>query len=84
MVLVVEFVERKAREGLLKGSPSICYISDSALDFAVRFEISVLPDFVSFAVVNVPQHHYIFDEAVSWCVVVSSEGYVDFGIPLKP
>lgn len=31
------------------------------------------------AIENIPQHHYFFDGQNKWCLVVSAEGYIDFG-----
>lgn len=40
-------------------------------------------NFLVFAVENIPQHHYFFDSSNKWCLVISSEGYVDFGLSQK-
>ncbi|WP_244849752.1 hypothetical protein [Caballeronia sp. SL2Y3] len=61
----------------------IFYMNDSSLDFAVRVRPEQFYDFMSFAVLNIPQHHYFFDETMAWCLVISAEGYVDFGISIE-
>lgn len=64
----------------IKNSEGIYYINDSSLDFAVRLVFSQLSDFIDLAINNIPQHHYIFDKAMKWCLVISSEGFIDFGL----
>jgi len=61
----------------------VYYVSDSALDFSVRLNVSQLVDFVRFIVLAAPQHHYFFNADATWCLVVSSEGYIDFGLAKK-
>lgn len=56
------------------------YINDSAIDYGLCLDkcLSIIFDLVD----TLPQHHYFFDEDVNWCLVVSSEGYIDFYEPL--
>lgn len=77
--MVISFIHKNAHD-LIFSSDAIFYINDSSLDFALK----ILPDQMN-AMLNllielVPQHHYFFDVNNQWCLVVSSEGYVDFGV----
>lgn len=60
-------------------SNDIFYINDSSLDFSVRLNNHQLYSFLSLAVKKIPQHHYFFERKRKWCLVISSEGYLDFG-----
>ncbi len=67
----------------IKKSKVIYYINDSSLNFAVQLTYKQFDNFLAFAVENIPQHHYFFDSSNKWCLVISSEGYVDFGLSQK-
>lgn len=67
----------------IKKSKVIYYINDSSLNFAVQLTYKQFDNFLVFAVENIPQHHYFFDSSNKWCLVISSEGYVDFGLSQK-
>ncbi len=57
----------------------IFYINDAALDIALSIRPEVFPEFLAYAVNDVPQHHYFFDSSGTWCFAVTAEGYLDFG-----
>lgn len=64
---------------IISSSERIFYINDSSLDFSLMISPGQFEDVFEYLVVNVPQHHYFFDVDNGWCLVFSSEGYVDFG-----
>lgn len=64
-------------------SEKIFYINDSSLDFSVAIPSNGFYPFMEMAIINIPQHHYFFDEYKKWCLVISSEGYIDFGFSLS-
>ena len=64
-------------------SQGICYINDSSIDFCVYITSSQFDEWLEFAYNNIPQHHYYFDEAQGWCLVITMEGNVDFGFSTK-
>ena len=57
----------------------VYYINDSSLYFAVCIGFLEMKSFMAYALKNIPQHHYFFNQRAKWCLAVSSEGYVDFG-----
>lgn len=67
----------------IKKSSVIYYINDSSLNFAVQLTNQQFKRFLAFAIENIPQHHYFFDSSNKWCLVISSEGYIDFGLSQK-
>lgn len=67
----------------IRESGDIYYINDSSLNFAVHLKFNQFDSFLALAIENIPQHHYFFDSSNKWCLVISSEGYIDFGLSLK-
>ncbi|MFP1730300.1 type IV secretion protein Rhs [Lonsdalea quercina] len=60
-------------------SDDIFYINDSSLDFSIKLNFEQFCSFLNIAIRSIPQHHYFFEKKNKWCLVISSEGYVDFG-----
>lgn len=77
---VSSFLEDNAVNREIAMSDEIYYINDSSLDFSVKMDSGKLHEFLDFALKNIPQHHYFFERNKKWCLVISSEGYADFGI----
>ena len=67
----------------IKKSSVIYYINDSSLNFAVQLTNQQFERFLAFAIENIPQHLYFFASSNKWCLVISSEGYIDFGLSQK-
>ena len=76
--LIMEFINVHIHD-LICNSNGIFYINDSSLGFALKIRPEQFYNTLSLLVENVPQHHYFFDIDAKWCLVISSEGYVDFG-----
>lgn len=76
--LVMEFINVHAHDFICK-SNGFFYINDSSLDFALKIQPAQIYNTLTLLIENVPQHHYFFDIDAKWCLVISSEGYVDFG-----
>lgn len=81
--LIKKFISRRVVFDEINSAHDIFYINDSSLNFAVHLIPEQLDVFIVLAVKNIPQHHYFFDELKKWCLVISSEGYIDFGISKK-
>ncbi|EGV3833772.1 type IV secretion protein Rhs [Salmonella enterica] len=64
-------------------SDNIYYINDSSLDFSVSIKPKQFYQFLKMAINNIPQHHYFFNREKKWCIVISSEGYIDFGFSVS-
>ncbi|QDY43581.1 type IV secretion protein Rhs [Candidatus Pantoea soli] len=77
---VKEFIKDSGLYDFLNKKDKIYYINDSSLDFAVSLDPKIFLEFVIYVIQNVPQHHYFFDEKAKWCLVITSEGYIDFGV----
>lgn len=78
---IKEFISISDIDSEINNSDEIYYINDSSLDFSVHIEPSLFYSFLDLVINNIPQHHYFFDKGKKWCLVVSSEAYVDFGFP---
>jgi len=76
---VNEFINSYHIDDIILRSSEVYYINDSSLDFSVRLTPRGFLLFLDVAIRKIPQHHYFFDLENKWCLVVSSEGYVDFG-----
>ena len=70
--------DRNINDAISHGN-DIFYINDSSLDFSVKLNFEQFCSFLKIAIRNIPQHHYFFEKTNKWCLVISSEGYVDFG-----
>lgn len=81
--LIKKFIGSKSIISEINSSANIIYINDSSLDFAVHLTPEQLEEFIALAIENIPQHHYFFDKMKRWCLVISSEGYIDFGLSKK-
>ncbi|TKC89447.1 hypothetical protein FAZ69_10950 [Trinickia terrae] len=72
-----EFFDEMAAKFALSGD--VIYVGDSATDFALGGSIAtirkILPELLS-----VPQHHYIVGPGCSWCICLTMEGDMDFGL----
>lgn len=77
------FMSNNGIYDVIKRSQKIYYINDSSLDFSISFLEKNFNNFLDFALENIPQHHYFFDFDINWCLMISSEGYVDFGFARK-
>lgn len=77
---VKEFIKDSGLYEFLSKKDKIYYINDSSLDFAVSLEPKIFLEFVVYVIHNIPQHHYFFEESAKWCLAITSEGYIDFGV----
>lgn len=76
------FIHANNIDSEISHSDHIYYINDSSLDFSVSIKPEQFHPFLKMAIENIPQHHYFFNREKRWCIVISSEGYVDFGFSI--
>lgn len=55
------------------------YLGDSAIDFALLAPVSVFALHLE-ALLSIPQHHYFVAADDAWCMVLSMEGDMAFGL----
>lgn len=79
LVDIKRFIHENDVHDVISKSDEIYYINDSSLDFSVRLNPEQFFLFLDMAIENIPQHHYFFDRKNKWCLVISTEGYIDFG-----
>lgn len=79
LVEIEKFIHVFDADDVISHSNEIFYINDSSLDFSVKLNYRQFYSFLDLAIKNIPQHHYFFDKINKWCLVISSEGYIDFG-----
>lgn len=76
---IISFISDSVIRNAINESDGLYYINDSSLDYSIFIQPSQFCDFMKYAIKNIPQHHYFTDAQKKWCLVVSSEGYIDFG-----
>lgn len=79
LVDIKKFIHETDVHDVISNSDEIYYINDSSLDFSFRLNPAQFFLFFDVAIENIPQHHYFFDRENKWCLVISAEGYIDFG-----
>jgi hypothetical protein len=55
------------------------YLSDSALNFAIAGEVRALSQHLHIIIEN-PQHHYFVAKDFTWCMALTMEGNMNFGV----
>ena len=76
---IEKFIYVNNIDDLILHGHNIYYINDSSLGFAISITPENFYEFLELAIKNIPQHHYFFNDENRWCIVISSEGYIDFG-----
>ncbi|TPJ29423.1 hypothetical protein [Mesorhizobium sp. B2-7-2] len=71
------FFEEIASEQELFGD--VIYVGDSLTDLALKSHIDIMIDILPL-LIEIPQHHYFIDSEYRWCICLSMEGDMDFGI----
>lgn len=61
-------------------SGEISYVGDSLTSLELKFAPECFYDFLKFMVENVPQHHYFCSPKEGWILLITMEGYVEFGV----
>lgn len=79
---VNKFIHANNINSEISHSDQIYYINDSSLDFSISIKPEQFHPFLKMAIENIPQHHYFFNRKTRWCIVISSEGYIDFGFSI--
>lgn len=80
LLLIKEFISRDTDiNRAISISQGVYYVNDSSIDFSVYVTPPQFSEWLEFAYINIPQHHYFFDATQKWCLVISMEGNVDFG-----
>lgn len=58
---------------------SVIYVGDSATDFALMGTVEVMQRALPI-ILEVPQHHYFIGPGYSWCICMTMEGDMGFGL----
>ena len=83
LMQIKAFISGGAASDAINTSGLFYYINDSSLDFAVLIETSQFYGFLNYVINTIPQHRYFTDEKKRWCLVISSEGNIEFGYSKK-
>lgn len=76
---LIKFINENKLDHLFKADKYLIYINDSSLDYGIKFNSEIYSTLMKELIELIPQHHYFFNEDASWCLVISAEGYIDFG-----
>ena len=79
---IKEFIHEYNIDDVISHSNNVFYVNDSSLDFSVKLNHWQFDRFIEMAIKEIPQHHYFFERISKWCLVITSEGYIDFGLSI--
>ncbi len=60
-------------------SEKIYYVGDNLTNVDVEISSNDFFIFLEFVVTNIPEHHYFFSVENKWCLLIATEGYIEFG-----
>ncbi len=60
-------------------SGPVVYAGDSATDFALQGAVNAIRKALP-TLIEVPQHHYFIGPSYSWCICLTMEGDMGFGL----
>lgn len=73
------FINNIITDNSLDICQEIIYIGDGVTECAYKFKLKNLVIFLP-AILENPQHHYFVDKNYNWCLFISFENDIDFGI----
>ena len=76
MMTFFEFEDIK--EKILE-SNEIHYVGDGITNSELVFSGKKFFKLLEFLFVNIPEHHYFFDMEKKWCLLIATEGWIDYG-----
>ena len=72
------FKFKDIKEKILE-SNEIHYVGDGITDSELVFSGKEFFKVLEFLFVNIPEHHYFFDENRKWCLLIATEGWIAYG-----
>jgi len=60
-------------------SNEIHYVGDGITNSELVFSGKEFFKVLEFLFINIPEHHYFFDVEKKWCLLIATEGWIDYG-----
>lgn len=76
---MIKFFEFKKIKEKILASNEIHYIGDGITSSELIFSGKEFFKILEFLFENVPEHHYFFDEEKEWCLLITTEGWINYG-----
>ena len=76
---MIKFFELKKIKEKILSSKEIHYIGDGITNSELIFSGKEFFKVLEFLFVNIPEHHYFFDENRKWCLLIATEGWIAYG-----
>lgn len=76
---MIKFFEFKDIKEKILESNEIHYVGDGITDSELVFSGKEFFKLLEFLFVNVPEHHYFFNEDKKWCLLIATEGWIAYG-----
>ncbi|MGP1430094.1 MAG: type IV secretion protein Rhs [Fusobacterium sp.] len=76
---MIKFFEFKKIKEEILASNEIHYIGDGITNSELVFSGKDFLKVLKFLFENIPEHHYFFDENRRWCLLIATEGWIDYG-----
>ena len=76
---MIKFFEFKDIKENILASNKIHYVGDGITNSELVFSGKDFFKILEFLFENVPEHHYFFDMEKKWCLLIATEGWIDYG-----
>ena len=76
---MMKFFEFKDLKENILTSNEIHYVGDGITNSELVFSGKEFFKVLEFLFVNIPEHHYFFDENRKWCLLIATEGWIAYG-----
>jgi len=76
---MMKFFEFKDIKENILTSNEIHYVGDGITNSELVFSGKEFFKVLEFLFVNIPEHHYFFDENRKWCLLIATEGWIAYG-----
>ena len=76
---MMKFFEFKDIKENILTSNEIHYVGDGIINSELVFSGKEFFKVLEFLFVNIPEHHYFFDENRKWCLLIATEGWIAYG-----
>ena len=76
---MMKFFEFKDIKENILTSNEIHYVGDGITNSELVFSGKEFFKLLEFLFVNIPEHHYFFDENRKWCLLIATEGWIAYG-----
>ena len=76
---MMKFFEFKDIKEKILESNEIHYVGDGITNSELVFSGKEFFKVLEFLFINIPEHHYFFDVEKKWCLLIATEGWIDYG-----